>query len=364
MLQQLAGPMLFFLLVLTGIIWLSQSLRFVDLIINKGLSAGYFLYLTMLLLPGVIAIILPLAVFAGGLYGLHRLAGDSEIVVMRSAGLSPWSLARGPLALAAGASVLMYLLTLWLMPLGARTFKDLRLSLRTDVSYVLLQEGAFNTIGSKLTVYIRSREPGNVMRGILVHDASDRTRPVTMMAERGALVNTDAGPRFVMANGNRQELDRNANVLSLLYFDRYTLDLSQFVQRDQARWLEPEERYLPELFDPGTTADDIANAGTLLAEAHDRLTAPFYPLVFILIALAAVTSGEFSRRGGNWRPVVAVAVVILVRAAGLGFVNAAGKEPLFIPLIYLNLLVAAGLAAWLVHSGGLRRLPLTGARET
>lgn len=361
MLQQLAGPMLFFLLVLTGVIWLSQSLRFVDLIINKGLSAGYFLYLTMLLLPSVIAIILPLAIFAGALYGLHRLAGDSEIVVMRSAGLSPWALARGPLLLAVGGTLAMYMLTLWLMPLGARTFKDMRISLRTDVSYVLLQEGAFNTIGSNLTVYIRSREQGNVMRGILVHDASDRSRPVTMMAERGALVNTDDGPRFIMVNGNRQELDRNADALSLLYFDRYTLDLGQFIHRDQARWLEPEERYLPELFEPGDTPDDIANAGTMLAEAHDRLTAPFYPLAFVLIALAAAMSGEFNRRSSNWRPVAAVGIVVLVRAAGLGFVNAAGKEPLFIPLIYLNLLLAIGLAAWLVNGGRPGRLRAAGA---
>ena len=55
-LRQLAGPFVFFLLSLTGVIWLTQSLRFVDLIINKGLSAGYFAQLTLLVLPGVLTI--------------------------------------------------------------------------------------------------------------------------------------------------------------------------------------------------------------------------------------------------------------------------------------------------------------------
>ena len=58
---------MFFLLALTGVIWLSQSLRFVDMIVNKGLSAGYFLYLSSMVLPSVLSIILPIAVG----YGIH-----------------------------------------------------------------------------------------------------------------------------------------------------------------------------------------------------------------------------------------------------------------------------------------------------
>ena len=93
-LRQLAGPFVFFLLALTGVIWLSQSLRFVDMIVNKGLSAGYFLYLSSMVLPSVLSIILPIAVFAAVLYTFQRLHADSEIIVMRSAGLSNWSIAR------------------------------------------------------------------------------------------------------------------------------------------------------------------------------------------------------------------------------------------------------------------------------
>ena len=335
-LGQLAGPFVFFLLSLTCVIWLTQSLRFVDLIINKGLSASYFAQLTLLVLPGVLNIILPIALFAAVLYVYNNLDGDSEIVVMRSAGLRNLTLARPALLLAFGVTVVGYFLSLYFMPTGQRAFKDMKSSLRTNLSYVLLQEGAFNTIGDSLTVYIRARRSGGEMLGILVHDSRVKNRPVTMIAEKGVMVRTEAGPRFIMINGNRQEIDHKAGQLSLLQFDHYALDLSQFVQRYDERWLEPGERYLHELFWPGTGVDDLANAGRMRAEGHDRLAAPLYSLTFTMIALAAILAGDFNRRGRRIRIMMAIGSIAIVRAAGLGLVGLSAKMPALIPLLYLN----------------------------
>lgn len=347
-LRQLAGPFLFFAATLTGVIWITQSLRFVDLIINKGLSAGLFFYLTLLILPGVWALILPIALFAAVLYTYFRLAADRELAVMGAAGLGPRALARPALALAGVVTVVAYVLTLWLMPLGQRSFATLKSDLRTNLSYVLLQEGAFNTVGSGLTVYIRARGAEGELLGILVHDGREPDRPVTMMAERGALVRSDQGPRLVLIAGNRQQVDRNSGQLSMLYFDRYTLDLAPFVSADEGHWLEPGERYLTELFWPGETPDDLANADRLRAEGHDRLAAPLYGVAFTLIALAALFSGEFSRRGLGWRVAAAVAAAVVMRLGGLALVNLTAMFPPLAPLIYLNLAVAIGGALWLM----------------
>ena len=358
-LRQLAGPFVFFLLSLTGVIWLTQSLRFVDLIINKGLSASYFAQLTLLILPSVLTVILPIALFAAVLYVYHSLEGDSEIVVMRASGLGNLSLARPALTLALTVTLVGYFLSLYLMPTGQRAFKDMKTSLRTNLSYVLLQEGTFNTIGDSLTVYIRARQSGGEMLGILVHDSRDRQRPVTMIAEKGAMVRTAAGPRFIMVNGNRQEIDHAAGQLSLLQFDRYALDLSQFVQRDDERWLEPSERYLHELFWPGNSADDLANTARMRVEGHDRLAAPLYSLAFTLIALAAVLAGDFNRRGRRWRILLAVGCIALVRAAGLGLVGLAAKFPALIPLLYLNIMAVMAVCIYALMRGRLwpRRRP-------
>ena len=88
-LWQLLGPTVFVTVTLTGVIWLTQSLRFLDLIINRGLSAGDFFYLTLLLLPKILVLLLPISLFSATVYIYHRLKTDSEIVVMRAVGLSP-----------------------------------------------------------------------------------------------------------------------------------------------------------------------------------------------------------------------------------------------------------------------------------
>src|SRR5579875_3225489 len=93
---------------LVALIWLTQSLRFVELVVNRGLSPLVFLQLTSLLIPNFIAVILPITTFVVVQFVYQRLAGDRELTVMRSAGLSPLALSRPGLALAGIAVVLGY----------------------------------------------------------------------------------------------------------------------------------------------------------------------------------------------------------------------------------------------------------------
>jgi lipopolysaccharide export system permease protein len=82
-LKQLAGTAAMVTAALAGVVWLSQSLRFLDFIINKGLSVLSFLRLTLLLLPTVFSVILPVAVLCATIYTYNRLTSDRELVVMR-----------------------------------------------------------------------------------------------------------------------------------------------------------------------------------------------------------------------------------------------------------------------------------------
>ncbi len=74
---------------LVALIWLTQSLQFVELVVNRGLSLGVFLELTGLLIPSFIAVILPITCFVVTQFVYQRISGDRELTVMRSAGLSP-----------------------------------------------------------------------------------------------------------------------------------------------------------------------------------------------------------------------------------------------------------------------------------
>ena len=123
-LKQLLGPVTLFAFLMTCVIWLTQSLRLLDLIINRGQSATTFAYLTLLILPSLLVIILPLAYFFGTLYALSRLNTDSELVVMSSAGFSRLQVAVPTLVAAVVVMALTYLCGLYLMPAGQRAMNE------------------------------------------------------------------------------------------------------------------------------------------------------------------------------------------------------------------------------------------------
>lgn len=181
--------------VLAYILWLSQSLGYIEMIINKGLSIGTWLELTLLLLPNVMVIILPIALFLVVLFIYNKMTVDRELVVAQAAGISQWGLAFPAVIAATLVTVIAYTLTLYYGPMSVRAFKELQWSVRSDVSQVMLREGTFNQVGKGLTIYVRERGPDGDLRGLLVHDKRDTVKSITMMAETGTVVSGPDGPR-------------------------------------------------------------------------------------------------------------------------------------------------------------------------
>ncbi len=334
-LNQLMIVTFFVTLGMTFAVWLAQSLRFFDYIVNRGLPATTFFAFVGLLLPSFLGVVLPIAAFCAVLFVYNKLTMDSEMVVLRAAGLSQTQLARPALILALGITLIVYSISLYFMPLSYRAFKELQYQIRSEYSAVLLQEGVFNELGDGITVYVRERSADGELRGILVHDKRKTDGAITMMAERGALVRSETGPRVVMVNGNRQEIDPDSGRLSLLHFDRYTVEMTRFSDAPGNRWLEPKERFLPSLLSPATTGIDLRNRNELIAEGHQRLVAPLYTIVFVLVGLAALLAGEFNRRGQMHRLLVAILCIGLLEGLALALQDLAGRTPQVVPLMYL-----------------------------
>ncbi len=346
--SQLVTAVLFITVALTFAIWLTQSLRLIHYIVNRGLPASTFFAFVGLLLPSFLGIVLPIATFVSVLFVYNKLTMDSELVVLRAAGLSQYQLAKPALILSVLVTLIVFSISLFFLPWSFRHFKDLQYNIRNDYSAVLLQEGVFNTISNNITVYVRERSADGQMHGILVHDSRDPAKPVTMMAEDGAMVPGPDGPRVVMTNGNRQEVERESGRLSLLYFDSYTVELSQYNKAVGSRWREPKERYIHELLFPGDDSEDQRYRNELLSEGHQRLAGPLYTMAFVLVALAALLSGEFNRRGQARRVVLATVIVAGLEGATFSLHDFATRLPLTTPAMYVTVLLVMAVSLWLL----------------
>src|SRR5882757_3211350 len=227
-LGQLLEPAAVLTLLMTSVIWLVLILPLLDLVINRGQSAFTFLYLILLMLPTPLVIIMPIAFFFAALFTLHRLQGDSELIVMASAGYSLRQLAAPVLACAAITMALTYVCVLYLMPAGQRALRDKVLDIRADMAGALLNEGDFNTSQQGLTVFIRQMSNKGEIHGILVHDNRDRAHPVTYIAEKGILAQTPAGTRLIMVDGTIETSGQGGKQLQVLHFESDTINLDQF----------------------------------------------------------------------------------------------------------------------------------------
>ena len=337
---------------LTALIWLTQSLRFVDLVVNRGLSFFVFLHLTGLLIPSFVAVILPITTYVVIQFTYQRMATDRELTVMRAAGLSPWALARPALAVALLATMLGYGLSIWGVPASLANFKQFQWEIRNRLAAFMLQEGVFTPLSDKLTVYVRSRDPDGTLLGILVDDARDANAHATILAERGRLLEAPNGPRVLLLNGSRQEIDHQTGRLNMLTFRQNEIDLADATHDDAARPADMSEVPLSELLDPHPLFE--RDRGKWLAEGYKRLTTPLSTLSYAMVGLLSALGGMFRRHGGMLRPLVTIGVIVGLLAAGLAIGTIAARDNALIFLIWLHALLPGVICFWLLIGSSLR----------
>jgi lipopolysaccharide export system permease protein len=257
------------------------------------------------------------------------------------------------LILATIAFLILMSLSAYFLPASNRAFKDMQFEIRNRFVSSLIQEGTFTTIADKLTIYIRSRDERGEVVGLLINDNREPQRPVTILAERGLFADTPAGSRIVMVNGNRQQFDPETRKLSLLTFDRYTLDLDSLHDAPIVRFREAQERFFDELFFPPADAGPALRLGFII-EAHQRILIPLSAFSFSVIPLACLLPGEFNRRGQLKRALLAIVLAFLFELLGIGVNDLASRASAAIPLMYATGLLPLVLGLGLLMRGSVR----------
>src|SRR3954447_8953748 len=119
-LRQSLGTTLFVTTALSAAIWLTQSLRLVDLIVNRGLSAELFFYLGLLILPRFVDIVLPIGIFIAVLFTYNKLIAESEIAARGAAGVSKFGRATPPFVLSGIGAAILFALSAYFLPMANR----------------------------------------------------------------------------------------------------------------------------------------------------------------------------------------------------------------------------------------------------
>lgn len=286
---------------------------------------------------------------------LNRLNNDSELVVVTAAGAPRSQVISPVMAVALIVTVMTAIISLYLEPVTARQFRVLMTQVKADVIASMAQEGQFTRIND-LTLHIQAREPDGTLRGLMLHDMTDPANVSTYLAERGRIVEENGTSYLVMERGNLQRAGKTPDAVTMVAFDRYVYDLSQFATEQDLSIYNSRERSTLDLLFPDTSEPYYReNEGRFRSELHDRVSAILYPFAFAAIALATIGFARTSRESRGRLVMLAVVWIVGLRALGFAMTNLARKDVWPVFMMYALPLSASALALAIAF-GRTRRL--------
>jgi len=198
-LKEIIGPLGLGFLVYTFILLLQFLFTSAEMIIRRGLPAPIVGRLVLYSLPNIMVLTIPMALLLGVLVGIGRLASDSELVALRSTGMSIYRLLRPVLLLSAVLTLVNGLLMIYLLPRGNRAVSQLYLDILTRTVAQQVEPRVFYNEWQGKVLYIFETSARNEdWQGVFLADAVPSERQEVVIAKRGRLLVEDAGERVVL----------------------------------------------------------------------------------------------------------------------------------------------------------------------
>ncbi|ESQ92483.1 permease [Asticcacaulis sp. AC460] len=352
--RQMIVPVAGAVAALTAIALISQSLTQFDLVVEYGQDAWTFIKVTLLSMPLLSGLILPIALFVGTLVALTRLQGEHEFTAAFASGMSLRE-ASSPI-IRIGVYFLLFSLAsnLFMQPWSARLMREELFRAKNDLVSTMVREGEFSTSPSGLTIYVQRIDQNSLLRQIYIRTpapegGSDRT----YVAREGKITEVDGASLLILRHGSTQWISNGE--LDHITFDEYSIDISPYFASDDSLTFKESERYLHELFFPnlklpgGGGNYERKNVGKLVAEGHSRIASPLYNLTFVLLAIAAVLGGGFNRGGYTRRIAVAAGVAVTARLLGVVMQTIGAEAGILNFLQYLVPIIPIILCLRVIH---------------
>jgi lipopolysaccharide export system permease protein len=332
--------------ILTMVIWLTQSLKSIDIVINHGASFGDLILLVSLLLPDILMILLPISLFLASLIVLNRLINDHEILVMNTLGLSPFEISRPFLVLGALISALLFTISLYFLPISYHQFKNLQFTFNNQYKANLIHEGEFINL-NKVTIYVQDKDLDGEVRGVFIFDNRNPDFPITFTAASGQIMEGESGPKILLLNGTRQGKDQRTKGMTFLTFQEYIHEFQPSEKITDTRMKKPSECFIWELFNPNLAPDQTELIHRMRVEGHQRIISPLLPIIFILIGLTFILHTQHTRIHRFVPFAWASVAVSIIQVSIIGSLQFAGNQKIFISVAYILLLLPVALSAYI-----------------
>ena len=340
-LRQCLSSLVLASLSIIGLVWLGQTLRLVELLVNKGALFIDFLYVTLLGVPFWLLIILPISSTIAATSVLSKMQQDKEILAMSAAGISPFRIGLGPMIMGGMITVFLMVNSAYLMPATYSQYKTFMLNLRASAPIIILQEGVFIDITKGLTIYIHNKQSDNVFKDVFIRDSRNADVVVEIHSEKATVSIDNENPSLILFNGIRTQFSDTSTKAQILEFESYELNMTQKSVINSDRPKDYNEMGIGELLTK--TISNSQYQDEMRAEGHFRLTAPFLALSLVVMVVSVFLRSRF-QRGHYWYQIsIVTGLTVLIELAHLTArsmtVNFPGLFPMMYVVVFLPLVI-------------------------
>lgn len=332
-LRELIAPFVFGAALFTFFLIIDRIYHLTELVITKGVPFHLVVQLLFFMLPSFLAHTLPMALLVAVLLAGGRLAGDLEVVALKSAGVSLLRLYRPVLIASLTVALLAGALTLWLNPLANREFQGQLFRILQSRAVAGIRERVFNTAFGDVIIYVEDVSPSQLMlRGLLVSDERDPKLSRIITATEGRILTDDTNQRLTLRllDGAVNEADvtpanppvtgsetapkggaASASRYRYTTFTLYDMNLSvDSPLRNAPRNEKPEKDLTLGELDAriASLANDAHGRAPHEIERHKRFALPLAALVFTLVGFPLAVR---SHRGGRSVALLGSLVILL-----------------------------------------------------
>ena len=317
---------------------LTKSLTLFKKVVSGDLPLGTFFDLIFLLMPSMVAVILPISVFAATLFVYEKLSSDSELVVLRATGVSTFRISMPAYVLALIATLLLYAVTFYFLPASYGAYKTIQRSQGVSLAKTLIDVGVFKEIRPGVTVFVGGKDEQGRMTEIILHDERKAEAPTTVTAKSAELFAHEGQLQVILYDGVRQTIEASTGIPSTLVFDKTVYKASEgdnnrrTLERSE---LKPRELYVHELAHVSQTAETDKKRSRYASELHDRIATPLLVIGFVALALSVLLSGDINRRGTIKRILLSIVLVSCLQILAFFAKNLIKNDLSFFWTIYL-----------------------------
>jgi len=301
-------------------LFLTRILKIIEPLINYGVSLGSTLKILLLMLPTFLELTIPMALLLGGLLACGRLVEDGELLALRSSGQTTTSLSAPIWALSLVVFVFTGFLTVYAGPEANRQLKKSLLSVSKSHIGLSLQEGTFFDRIPNLVLYADEvSRPGGSLKGVLVSDSRDPSRPTVVLAKIGLLLGSGSNVIFRLIDGAVYSSEPKGGSFQKTDFNVYdlnvNLDPNLGSRGKRVRHSELSQKALMARITAKRAMGESTSKDRF--ELHRRFALPFSCLIFTLATVFfGLSNSKITRSKATVTALIIIALYFIAYAGG------------------------------------------------